>query len=95
MKLFIRRRRRGAGSLVLCEVLKIHIDEVVLDENNAIDPQKLNVVSRLGQIGMEELQRIPYMKLLSSISRIGMGFDNLPEEIRNSKILTGNELVPF
>ena len=42
---------------------------------------------------MEELQRIPYMKLASSISRIGMGFDNLPEKIRNSKILTGNELA--
>ena len=38
----------GAGSLVLCEVLKMHIDESILDENNAVDPFKLNIVSRLG-----------------------------------------------
>ena len=38
----------GAGSLVLCQILKMHIDTEVLDENNAIDPFKLNIVSRLG-----------------------------------------------
>ena len=83
----------GAGSLVLCEVLKIHIDETVLDENNAIDPLKLNVVSRLGANWYGRTTKDSLYEIAKPISRIGMGFDNLPEEIRNSKILTGNELA--
>ena len=83
----------GAGSLVLCEILKIHIDETVLDENNAIDPLKLNVVSRLGANWYGRNTKDSLYEIAKPISRIGMGFDNLPEEIRNSKILTGNELA--
>ena len=83
----------GAGSLVLCEVLKIHIDETVLDENNAIDPLKLNIVSRLGANWYGRTTKDSLYEIAKPISRIGMGFDNLPEEIRNSKILTGNELA--
>ena len=83
----------GAGSLVLCEVLKIHIDETVLDENNAIDPLKLNIVSRLGSNWYGRTTKDSLYEIAKPISRIGMGFDNLPEEIRNSKILTGNELA--
>ena len=80
----------GAGSLVLCEVLKIHIDETVLDENNAIDPLKLNIVSRLGANWYGRTTKDSLYEIAKPISRIGMGFDNLPEDIRNSKILTGN-----
>ena len=83
----------GAGSLVLCEILKIHIDETVLDENNAIDPLKLNVVSRLGANWYGRTTKDSLYEIAKPISRIGMGFDNLPDEIRNSKILTGNELA--
>ena len=83
----------GAGSLVLCEVLKIHIDEVVLDKNNAIDPQKLNIVSRLGANWYGKTTKDSLYEIAKQISRLGMGFDNLPEEVRNSKILTGNELA--
>ena len=83
----------GAGSLVLCEILKIHIDETVLDENNAIDPLKLNIVSRLGANWYGRTTKDSLYEIAKPISRIGMGFDNLPEEIRNSKILTGNELA--
>ena len=83
----------GAGSLVLCEVLKIHIDETVLDKNNAIDPLKLNIVSRLGSNWYGRTTKDSLYEIAKPISRIGMGFDNLPEKIRNSKILTGNELA--
>ena len=83
----------GAGNLVLCEVLKIHIDESVLDENNAIDPLKLNIVSRLGANWYGRTTKDSLYEIAKPISRIGMGVDNLPEEIRNSKILTGNELA--
>lgn len=83
----------GAGSLVLCEILKMHIDETVLDDNNEIDPLKLNIVSRLGANWYGRTTKDSLYEIAKPISRIGMGIDNLPEEIRNSKILTGNELA--
>ena len=83
----------GGGSLVLCEVLKMHIDESILDENNAIDPFKLNIVSRLGSNWYGKTTKESLYEIVKPISRIGMGIDNLPENIRNSEILTGNELA--
>jgi flavin reductase (DIM6/NTAB) family NADH-FMN oxidoreductase RutF len=83
----------GAGSLILCKVLKIHINENVLDRNNAIDPFKLNIVSRLGSNWYGKTTQESLYEIAKPISRIGMGIDNLPEEIRSSEILTGNELA--
>ena len=83
----------GAGTLVLCEVLKMHIEEDILDDNNAIDPFKLNIVSRLGSNWYGKTTKESLYKITKPISRVGMGIDKLPEEIRNSEILTGNELA--
>ena len=83
----------GSGSLVLCEVLKMHIEEDILDDNNDIDPLKLNIVSRLGSNWYGKTTKESLYKITKPISRLGMGIDKLPEEIRNSEILTGNELA--
>ena len=83
----------GAGSLVLCQILKMHIDTEVLDENNAIDPFKLNIVSRLGANWYGKTTKESLYEIVKPISRMGMGIDKLPEEIRTSEILTGNELA--
>ena len=83
----------GAGSLVLCEVLKIHIDQNILDADEMIDPIKLNIVSRLGGSWYGKTTEDSIYKIAKPISKIGMGFDNLPEEIKKSKFLTGNELA--
>ena len=83
----------GAGSLVLCEVLKMHIEEDILDDNNAIDPLKLNIVSRLGSNWYGKTTKESLYEITKPISRLGMGIDKLPEEIKNSEILTGNELA--
>ena len=83
----------GAGNLVLCEVLKMHIEEDILDDNNAIDPFKLNIVSRLGSNWYGKTTKESLYKITKPISRLGMGIDKLPEEIKSSKILTGNELA--
>ena len=83
----------GSGSLVLCEVLKIHINENVLNTNDMIDPFKLNIVSRLGANWYGKTTQESIYEIVKPISRIGMGIDNLPEEIRRSEILTGNELA--
>jgi flavin reductase (DIM6/NTAB) family NADH-FMN oxidoreductase RutF len=83
----------GAGSLVICEVLKMHINEDVLDNNNAIDPFKLNIVSRLGANWYGRTTQESLYEIAKPISKLGMGIDNLPQEIRNSEILTGSELA--
>ena len=83
----------GAGSLVLCEVLKMHINKSILNEFNDIDPFKLNVVSRLGANWYGKTTKDSLYEIAKPISKKGMGFDNLPLHIRNSKILTGNELA--
>ena len=83
----------GAGSLVLCEVLKIHIEESILNENEIIDPIKLNIISRLGGDWYGKTTPESIYKIAKPISKIGMGFDNLPKDIRDSTLLTGNELA--
>ena len=83
----------GAGSLVLCEVLKMHIDKAILDDSSAIDPFKLNIVSRLGADWYGKTTKESLYEIAKPISRVGMGFDKLPQEIRNSSILTGSELA--
>ena len=82
----------GAGSLVLCEVLKIHIDENILTKKQ-IDPFKLKIVSRLGANWYGKTTKESLYEITKPISKIGMGIDNLSEKIRTSKILTGNELA--
>ncbi len=81
----------GAGNLVICEVVKLHVNENILDENGTIDPFKIDTVSRLGgnwygrpKSGLFEVPK--------PLSTLGIGVDSLPEHIRNSKILTGNDL---
>ena len=83
----------GAGSLVICEALKIHVNKNILDENEIIDPIKLNIISRLGGDWYGKTTRESIYKIAKPISKIGMGFDNLPKEIKDSKFLTGNELA--
>jgi len=83
----------GAGNLVLCEVVAIHIDEKILDENGNIDALKLGVVSRHG--GNLYGKTIPesLFEMEKPIYTRGIGIDQLPESIRNSKILTGSHLA--
>ncbi len=82
----------GAGNLILCEVVLIHVRNEVLDNEGRIDPAKLDVVARLGgdwyaRIGAEVLFKVP-----KPVNNTGIGFDRLPDEIRLSKILSGNDL---
>ncbi len=81
----------GAGNLVICEVLKIHIDESILDENQIIDQHKIDTVARMGgnwysrsNMGMFEVPK--------PLSTLGIGVDKIPNEIKSSTVLTGNDL---
>ncbi|TDQ15006.1 flavin reductase (DIM6/NTAB) family NADH-FMN oxidoreductase RutF [Algoriphagus boseongensis] len=82
----------GAGNLVICEVVKIHLDEKILDENGMADPRKLEPVARLGgnwysRVTSESLFQIP-----KPLTTLGIGVDSIPDIIRNSPVLTGNNL---
>ena len=83
----------GAGNLVICEILKIHIDENVFDHDNKIDPLKLDIVSRLGLSWYGRTSVDSIFKIAKPISSFGIGFDNLPNEIIESKVFTGHDLA--
>ena len=83
----------GAGNLVICEILKIHINDDILDSEKNIDPLKLNAFSRLGGNWYGKATKDSLFQLAKPIGIIGMGFDDLPEEIRNSSILSGSDLA--
>ena len=83
----------GAGNLIICEVLVMHIDDALLDEQGKIDQRKLHHVARLGGDWYCKVDAQSLFKVPKPNTQLGIGFDNLPENIRNSKILTGNHLA--
>ena len=82
----------GAGNLVICEVLKIHITESVLDENQMIDQQKIDLVARMGGNWYCRANEDSMFEIAKPISTIGVGFDAIPQDILSSNSLTGNDL---
>jgi flavin reductase (DIM6/NTAB) family NADH-FMN oxidoreductase RutF len=81
----------GAGNLIVCEVVKIHINEEILDERGNIDQHKIDLVSRLGgnwysrsNMGLFEVQK--------PLTTMGIGVDNIPDFVKESNVFTGNDL---
>jgi flavin reductase (DIM6/NTAB) family NADH-FMN oxidoreductase RutF len=81
----------GAGNLVICEVVKLHIDDAVLDDKGSIDQVKLDLVSRAGG-SLYSRAKSGFFEIPKPLSTLGIGVDALPEAVRNSNILTGNDL---
>ncbi|SFW61720.1 flavin reductase family protein [Cellulophaga fucicola] len=81
----------GAGNLIFAEVVKVHVDTTVLDENGSIDQHKIDLVARMGgnwySRAKEGMFEVP-----KPLSTLGIGVDSLPLKIRNSKLLSGNDL---
>ena len=82
----------GAGNLIICEILKIHIDESILNDKNMIDQHKIDLVARMGGNWYCRADENSMFEIEKPITTRGVGFDNIPEDILNSKILTGNDL---
>lgn len=82
----------GAGNLVICEILRIHINESVLDANGKIDQHKIDLVARLGGDWYCRASGKALFEVAKPLSTLGIGVDAIPSEIRNSKVLTGNNL---
>ena len=82
----------GAGNLIICEVLRIHVKESLLDQNEMIDQHKIDLVSRMGGNWYCRADKNSMFEIQKPITTCGIGFDALPTDIRNSSILSGNDL---
>jgi flavin reductase (DIM6/NTAB) family NADH-FMN oxidoreductase RutF len=86
----------GAGNLVICEVLRMHIADTLFDDSNAearrLDQRKINHVARLGGDWYCEVNETNLFQVEKPNTKLGIGIDSLPKHIRNSTILSGNDL---
>lgn len=82
----------GAGNLVICTVLRIHINDSILNENNQIDQRKLHHAGRLGGDWYCKVDESNLFIVEKPNTQQGIGVDALPAHIRNSDVLTGNNL---
>lgn len=81
----------GAGNLIICEVVKLHVDENILDENGAVDQNKIDLVSRMGgnwysraNAGLFEVEK--------PLTTLGIGVDAIPDFVKESSVFDGNDL---
>lgn len=81
----------GAGNLVICEVVKVHITEEVLNADKTINQDALDLVARAGGSYYTRANK-GFFEIPKPLRTLGIGVDALPESVRNSMILTGNDL---
>lgn len=82
----------GAGNLIICEILKMHISESVLDAEGHIDQNKIQLVARLGGSWYSKAFGDALFEIEKPVKNMGIGVDRIPEGIRLSTVLTGNNL---
>ena len=82
----------GAGNLVICEVLLMHLDESIIEADGRINPYKLDAVARMGSDYYCRANGESIFVVPKPNEKVGIGYDKIPEAIRNSNVLTGNEL---
>lgn len=83
-----------AGRLIVCRILRMHINEAVLtDDKKRIDPHRIDLVGRLGRYWYTRASGASLFEVARTDSVLPIGFDGLPESIRTSTILTGNHLA--
>lgn len=83
----------GAGNLFICEILLMHISPSVLNDKGKIDPNKIDLCARMGGALYARASGDAIFELHQPVERIVIGFDGLPKDVRESKVLTGNELA--
>ncbi len=82
----------GAGNLIICEILLAHIDDNILDANQLIDPDKIDLVGRMGGDWYVRTSGDAKFIVPKPLTILGIGIDNLPDKIRFSEFLSGNDL---
>lgn len=82
----------GAANLVICEILLMHISDSVLREDKTIDPNKIDLVARMGGDFYCRASGSALFEVPKPNKKLGIGFDHIPEKILSSRVLTGNDL---
>ncbi len=82
----------GAGNLVICEVLRIHVREDLINEELRIDQTRIDTVARMGGDWYARAFGAALFEVPKPLQSIGIGVNSLPADIRNSLILSGNDL---
>jgi flavin reductase (DIM6/NTAB) family NADH-FMN oxidoreductase RutF len=83
----------GAGHLIICRVVRMHISEDIMDENR-INPEKIDLMGRMGRAYYSR-SKGDISTIFQAVKPVVLGFDNLPSSIINSTILTGNDIAQF
>ena len=81
----------GAGNLVICEIVKFHIDDDVIDEDGSINQKKLDLVARAGASYYSRARK-GFFEIPKPLTSLGIGVDSFPDYIKNSMVSTGNDL---
>jgi len=81
----------GAGNLVICEVVKVHLHKSILNDDETINQQKIDLVARAGG-SYYTRAKDGFFEIPKPLSTLGIGIDSIPLEIKNSTILSGNDL---
>lgn len=82
----------GAGNLIICEVVMMHINEEILDSDGKVDPKKIDLVGRMGGDWYVRANGEALFEVAKPLRTLGIGVDQIPEDIRLSHTLTGNDL---
>jgi len=82
----------GAANLIICEIIKMHIDDRILGDDQQIDPHRIDLVARMGKDFYCRASGDAVFEVPKPNLELGIGMDALPQDIRNSDILSGNDL---
>ncbi|MDP4597097.1 MAG: flavin reductase family protein [Crocinitomicaceae bacterium] len=82
----------GAGNLIICEVVQLHIQEELLNENGLIDQHKIDLVARMGGDWYCHANTTSMFEIKKPITTCGIGYDALPQDIKSSQVLSANDL---
>ncbi len=83
----------GAGHLIICTIHRLHVRESAIDETGRIDPHAMDLMGRMGRAYYVRASGQNVFPIVQAVTKICIGFDQLPEPVRTSDALTGNELA--
>jgi flavin reductase (DIM6/NTAB) family NADH-FMN oxidoreductase RutF len=82
----------GAGHLILCKVVRMHVSEDVIDDRGRIDPHKIDLMGRMGRAYYVRASGDAVQAIVQPVTQLTIGYDHLPESIKQSPVLTGNNI---
>lgn len=81
----------GAGNLVICEMIKLHISDEVMTADGVVDQEQLDLVARAGG-SFYSRAKLGFFEIPKPLTTLGIGVDAMPDHVKHSMILTGNDL---